>query len=322
MKKIKKLMFKPLLTLIDFLFLGFFHLTRLLVYVVPARVLFAVYAGMGYSFYYLMPGARKRAYNVVSKALPEVTDPKRIKYIARKSASELFKSMLDLAMFARHGERIARETEIDGLGAADKLLEKGKGGICVASHIGGWAISMAIMAHHGYLSTPIVMNPKSTLTPRLIKTVIEFSDAIGACDGYIVTGEDAVRKSEELLEKNGILVLTVDVAGRHVAELFGRPAALASGVGRFASETQAPMLAGAVFREKGTLKYRIVFGDEIHYSLTGDSDTDILSSLQAAATGMEEMIRRAPEQWTQWSALGGWWKRAEELEKRSQEGRK
>jgi lauroyl/myristoyl acyltransferase len=320
MKKVKKSILRPLMIAIDIFFLGFFQLTRLLAHIVPARILFAMYAGLGYSFYYLMPGARKRSYNIISQAMPEATDTKRIKYIARKSASELFKAMIDLTMFARHGDRIASETSVDGIDDVDNLLAKGKGGICVASHVGGWAISMALMGHKGYLSTPIVMNPDRTLTPRLIKTVIEFADSIGACNGYILTGDDAIRKSEELLAQSGILVMTVDVVGRHVVDMFGRPAALASGAGNFAYETKSPMMAGAVLREKGTLKYRIVFGEEIHYDFTGDRDTDVHNLQQLAVEGIEKQIRLVPDQWTQWGALGGWWSKAERLEKRSRQG--
>lgn len=321
MKKIKKRMLKPLLTVIDFFFLGYFHLTRMLVYVIPPSILYAMYAGLGYALYYMMPGGRKRAYNVISQAMPEVTDPERIRRIARKSASELFKSMLDLTMFARHGDRMARELTIEGLDAVDKLLEKGKGGICIPAHIGGWAIAMGLMARHGYLSTPIVMNPSSTLTPRLIKTVIDFADSIGASNGYIMTGENAIGKSRELVEQGGILVLTVDVVGREIVEMFGRPTALASGAGHFAFETKAPVVPIVIQREKGSYKFRIIFHEAIDYTITGDRATDVHNILQASMAAIEKQIRLTPEQWTQWSALGRWWSRAEELKKRGKEGK-
>jgi len=322
MKKIKKKMLKPLLTVIDFFFLGYFHLTRMLVYVLPARVLYAMYAGLGYAFYYMMPGGRKRAYNVISQAMPEVTDPERIRRIARKSAGELFKSMLDLAMFARHGDRMAREVTIEGLDDVDKLLEGGSGGICLAAHIGGWAIAMALMSRQGYLGIPIVMNPSSTLTPRLIRTVIDFADSIGASKGYILTGDDAIRKSRELVEQGGILVITVDVVGREIVEMFGRPAALASGAGHFAFETKAPVVPGFVLRGKDPYKFHVVFRERVDYSFTGDRDTDVHNIQQLAVEAIERQIRLTPEQWTQWGALGRWWSRAEELEKRAKEGKK
>jgi lauroyl/myristoyl acyltransferase len=224
--------------------------------------------------------------------------------------------MLDLVMFGRRGDEMGRDTPVDGLKEVDELLAKGRGGLCVAPHVGGWAVSMALMGKRGYVSTPIVMNPSSTLTPRLIKTILDFCDTIDASNGYILTGDNAIQKSQELLGQGGILVMTVDVMGRHVVEMFGRPTALASGAGHFAVETKSPMMPGAVLREKGTLKYRIVFGGEIQYTFTGDYDTDVHNLQQLAVEGVEELIRRAPEQWTQWGALGRWWDRAEVLEER------
>ena len=316
MKKIKRRILKSLLTVIDFLFLGYFHLTRMLVYVLPPRILYATYSHFGHAMYYLVPGARKRVFKVISEAMPEISDPEQIRHIAYSSYGELFKSMPDLLIFARYGDRMAKELTIEGLDAVDKLLETGSGVVVLAAHIGAWAIAMALMARHGYLSTPIVMNPSSTLTPRSIKTMIDFADSIGASNGYILTGDDAIRKARELLEQGGLLVITVDVVGRQIVEMFGRPATLASGAAHFARETRTPMLPVFVLRKEGPYGFHAVLREAIDYDITDDPVADVHNILQVAVAAAERQIRLTPEQWTQWGALGGWWKRAEELKKR------
>lgn len=322
MKKIKKSTIKPIMKIIDVLFLLYFYLTRMLLYVLPPGVLYAIYSGFGYALFYLLPGARKRGCDAVSQAMPELTDPRSIERIARSSSAELYKTMLDLAVFARHGERLGEELIIEGLEFIEQADSLGKGVICIPGHMGAWGIAMGVVARHGYLSTPIVMNPGKTFTPRFIKAIEDFADKIGASDGYIVSGkEDTIRKTQELLKEGRRLVVTVDVEGREIVEMFGRPVPLASGIGHFACDTGAPLLSINVLREKDPYKLRAVFRKPITYSLSGDRARDVSMVIQAAATAIEKEIRLAPEQWTQWGALGGWWKRAEELQKRSRESK-
>lgn len=306
-----------LLTAIDYFFLGYFCLVRGLARVLPPRFLYAIFAGLGYTIYYLVPGTRNRACSNIKAALPELDD-RAVKRIGRSSYGELLKDMPDLVIFARHKERMWSQVEVEGLEPIDVELEKGNGGICICAHVGAWAIAMGMMIGRGYQSTPIIVNPERTLTPRLIKAIEDFADSVDAADGYILTGEGSVEKTTECLKQGKIVVITVDVIGSRVVEFFGRPAALASGIGHFAYETGAPLATGRILRTDDPLKMHLVFEGPLEVEITGDRDADIQAVMQASARAIERQVRGNPEQWTQWGALGNWWKKAEKLAQQSE----
>jgi KDO2-lipid IV(A) lauroyltransferase len=319
-RAMKKKLLKQILKIIDIFFIGYFRLIRFLANILPPSVLYGIHSGLSFVLFYCVPGTRKRYYKNISQALPEIEDPGRIKYIARRSQDELFKSLVDLAVFARHGDQIDNELLIDGMDVVEKALALGVGAICVSGHLGAWSISFALQVRHGYLTTPIIINPDKTFTPRFVRETIDFANRVsGECGEYILTGQDnTISKTQELLKRGGILASAVDVTGRHIVDFLGKPAAMASGVGHFLIDSGVPVVPGYTLREKGgPLKFRGVFREPIDYSLTGDREKDIHAVLQACVAAIEEQVRLTPEQWTQWGSVGAWWKRAEELQKRA-----
>jgi len=318
MKKIKKRLLKRILKIVDVSLLGYFHLLRLLTYVLPPRVLYAIYTGLSFVLYHIIPGTSKRYCRNIAAALPEIKDPKRIKYIARRSYNELFKGMVDLVVFARHGDQVYSELVLEGMDIVEKALALGVGAVCISGHLGGWAISFALEVRHGYVTTPLVINPVKTPTPRFVKAILDFAAALSGEHGdYILTGEDdTISRTQELLNRGGILVSAVDVTGRHIVDFLGKPAAMASGVGHFLIDSGVPVFPGFALREKGDpLRFRGVFREPIEYGLTGDREEDVHAILQACVAAIEKQVRLTPEQWTQWGAVERWWKRAEKLEK-------
>jgi lauroyl/myristoyl acyltransferase len=322
MKKVRKKTLKYLLKVIDVGFVAYFYLVRMLSFILPPRALYAIYTGLSFVLYHIVPGTSKRYCRAIAEALPEINDPDRIKYIARMSYAELYKGMVDLAVFARHGEKMAKELEIEGQDILERELYRPEsGGICIAGHFGGWAISMGLMSYYGYVSIPIVVNPATTPTPHLVRAVVNYGQKIKAADGAIFTGDDVARKVLEQLKKpRENLVITVDVMGSTVLDLLGHPAAMASGIGHFVIESGIPMIPGFVLRKKGgPLKFKAVFCEKVDYPITGDRDKDIHAIGQAALDSVEKQVRLTPEQWTQWGALERWWNRADKLQKRGKE---
>jgi lauroyl/myristoyl acyltransferase len=322
MKKVKKKTLKYLLKVIDIAFLGYFSLVRMLSFILPPMALYAIYTGLSFVLYHIVPGTSKRYCRAIAEALPEINDSNRIKDIARRSYAELYKGMVDLVVFARHGEKMVRELEIEGQDILEReLYRPDSGGICIAGHFGGWAIAMGLMSYYGYVSIPIVANPATTPTPRLVRAVVNYGLKNKAADGAIFTGDDVAHKVLEQLKKpKENLVITVDVIGGTVLDLLGHPAAMASGIGHFVIESGIPMVPGFVLRKKGgPLKFKAVFREKVDYPITGDRDKDIHAIGQAALNSVEEQVRLTPEQWTQWGAVERWWKRAEKLQMRGKE---
>lgn len=312
MKKIKHKVARQLLKAIDIFFVCSFLLLRMVVRVLPASAVYDIASALGYALYYLIPGARERLFNIVSEAMPELTDSKHIKRIGRSSIIEMYKPMFDLAVYARHRDRMLRDAVLEGLDNLDQADAFGKGVIIQSAHIGGWALAILAARPLGVQATLIAVNPDVLFTPRFARAAYKFVDSLD-CGDLILTGRDSVGQSVELLKQGKRLILAADVIGKEIVDMFGRPAAMANGIGRIACDSGAPVVPFCIFREKDPLKLSAWFREPIEYKPSDDRASDVNAVMQAITRGVESEIRRAPEQWTQWGALGRWWKKAEEL---------
>lgn len=252
---------------------------------------------------------------VVAEALPEISDPRRISTIARKSYCEKFYRLLDLAFVAKNRERMAREIEIEGLESYKTACNVGKGVVVAGAHLGAWSIPVILMARHGYSAVPIVINPGLEAAPRMTRSLFEFTDSMVGEDGYILTGDDTISRARAILQEGKQIVITIDVGGGQIVELFGRAAAVASGVGHLACYTGSPVLTAFILRKKDPFKTRLVFSEPHDFNFCGEYERDVNTVIQEVARAIESQIRLAPEQWGRWGALGFWWKSAEVLKR-------
>jgi KDO2-lipid IV(A) lauroyltransferase len=80
-------------------------------------------------------------------------------------------------------------------------------------------------------------------------------------------------------------------------EFFGIPACTASGLARVALKTGAAVLPGFMLWEPAEKKYVLHFGPQLHFSRTGETETDVLAATQKCNDVLESWIRRYPDQW-------------------------
>lgn len=165
MNKIKHKGARQLFKAVDIFFVCSFLLLRMVVYVLPASAVYDIASALGYALYYLIPGARERLFNIVSEAMPELTDSKHIKRIGRSSIIELYKPLFDLAVYARHRDRMVRDAVIEGLDNLDQADAFGKGVIIQSAHVGGWALAILAAPPIGVDATLIAVNPDALFTP-------------------------------------------------------------------------------------------------------------------------------------------------------------
>jgi KDO2-lipid IV(A) lauroyltransferase len=314
MKKIKHMVLRPLLKAIDISFLCVFLLLRLIAYALPASAVYGIASALGYTLYYLMPGSRECLFNIVTKAMPDLKDSNHIKKIGRSSTIELYKTMFDLAVYARHRDRLIENAVIEGREYVDRADALGKGVIIASVHIGGWPLGIVAAPRMGIEATLIGINPDFTPTPRFVRAAYEFGVSLGSGE-LILTGRDTVGQSLEVLKQNKRLIFAADVIGEEIVDMFGLPTAIAGGMGRIACDSGAPIVPVYIFREKGPWKLRACFREPIQCIPSGDHAGDVKAITQAVMSSVESEIRQVPEQWTQWGALGGWWKKAEELKR-------
>jgi KDO2-lipid IV(A) lauroyltransferase len=316
LKKIKHSLLRPVASVVDISMLSLIYLTRGLAYVLPVKLLYAIFTYIGYVLYYIVPGARQRLFSTISECMPQLTDDE-VRHIARSSYGELMRPMVDFPVFLRHGERLLDQLVEEGYDVMDELDARGKGVIVLTPHVGGWDMATAIMNHYGFEVAPILVNPDATLTPRAVRGVEALGAKLGSDSevSYFIPGGDMVTRATDFIRKGRRLGLTPDVEGKRIVEYFGHPAAVADGTGHFACDTGAAIALGIVVRDEWGVPCRAYIGYPIEYELTGDCETDITNIMQAVFSAIEREIRKIPDQYTQWGAVGRWWKKAEELTK-------
>jgi KDO2-lipid IV(A) lauroyltransferase len=77
--------------------------------------------------------------------------------------------------------------------------------------------------------------------------------------------------------------------------LFGEETTMPAGPSLMLAKTGAPLLLAGI-HQIGPRRYRLEF-NELAYERTGDETVDIPVIAQRIADAVEELVRRAPEQW-------------------------
>lgn len=304
--------------LVEFALIAFFDFTKLLSYVLPPSVLYALFNAAGYLLFLARPGMREHLTETLRDALPEIEDEQELEKIAMRASSALFHPMLDMVVFKRHRERMMCELTVEGMEHLDAADAMGKGVILFTPHLGSLSIITAVFTHLGKNFTPLVLPPWDSPVPRYISAMTFYAHSLGCdreCPAFW-TGRDAIGKVVQHLAKGKRVGISYDVEGDFVTEFFGRPTAIASGIARFAQGTGAPIVPTSLLRQKDPFKRHLKLYPALTYELSGDRESDVKTILDAVIRSGEGMIREAPWQWMGWFGLRQWRKKAEEMAKK------
>lgn len=301
--------------LVEMGFLALFHLTRILFYVIPPDVFYALSRLAGAALLYARPGMRRRLEAKISDALPEIRDRREISRIARESCGSIFKPILDVFTLGRHGERYMRELRVEGREYLEQAEAAGKGLIVIGPHIGGVGIVHAVMARLGIPYTPIMYRPEDTPVPRYVETLAFYGGFLG-CDleePVFFASKEIIPKVRDHLARGKRIGLTFDVPGTGVVEFFGRPAALASGAAYFAYDNGTPILPIALLRGRRAFDNRLVFQPPVFPDPAAEKKAEVARLMREVTRAGEKFIRMAPGQWMSWFGLWAWWDEAREI---------
>jgi lauroyl/myristoyl acyltransferase len=301
---------------LDTFLLGVFNSVRFLARFVPASVLAAIADGLGVALYYARRGAREYLLQTMRECLPQASD-KDIKRFAKQAFGTPFRSMLDVILVEYHGDEIMDKLVTDErlLASFDKHKAAGKGLIVFSPHLGNMTIILPL-ARLGRCWTPLVANPDDTLVPRYLHALFGLIASLGPLDPenpVFFRGRDSIEKIREHLQQGKIVGITYDMLGGTIVDLFGRPAAISSGIAQFACDLNVPILPGFLKRTEDPLRFELVYNGDLEYTLTGDREADVKTILDQVVTKGEEMIRQEPGQWMGWFGMREWRKRAEKL---------
>jgi len=315
--KISEKMASRIPRMLDAGLLGALNATRFAARFLPPRALTAAADGLGSVIYYTRAGAREYMLETMREALPDVKGEEELRRVARRAFGAPFRAILDTVLFERHGDRIMEKLILakDTHTRYDAAMKTGGGMIVFSPHLGGIGITFSVSARIGRLFTPLALSPWKTPFPRFLNALAEISASLG-CDPenpVFWTGMQTIPKVQEHLKRGGSVGITFDMVGGTVMDFFGRPTAIASGIGHFACDSGAPILAYCLKRYHDPLQYELCYYGEVEYELTGDRSADVRAILGAVIRKGEEMIRDAPEQWIMWFALKSWRARARKI---------
>jgi lauroyl/myristoyl acyltransferase len=225
-------------------------------------------------------------------AFPDA-DAARVHEIARASYGHLGREtlmMLRLSNTSR--DTILARTRIVGEEMLRAEYDKGNGIVMVAGHLGNWEIGAAMLAARGYAIDVIA---KSAANPLFYSRVLAARARLGI---GVIDFKAASKQALKALRAGHMVAFAADQhagnAGLHVP-FFGRNVSMYRGPALMALRTGAPMFLTVPLRTADG-NYEMTLR-RIEVAPTGDNEADVLRVTREYALGLEEEVRRAPEQY-------------------------
>ncbi|HUR18675.1 MAG TPA: phosphatidylinositol mannoside acyltransferase [Acidimicrobiales bacterium] len=181
-----------------------------------------------------------------------------------------------------------------GVEQFDKAKAEGKGVILALPHLGGWDHGGAWL---GWLGHPLTAVVEPVEPPELFRWIAELRRAVGM--DIVPLGPGAGTTLLKRLRDGAIVALVCDrdIGGGGVeVEFFGERTTLPAGPATLALRTGSYLLPTAVYFEGPKGHYSLV-GQPLPAERTGRLRDDVTRVTQDLAHALEELIRRAPDQW-------------------------
>ena len=183
----------------------------------------------------------------------------------------------------------------DGWELLDAALEEGNGAIMAMPHLGGWEWSgFWVTQVHRRLVTCVV---EELEPPALFEWFAALRGSLGF--EVVALGPEAGAATARALKANHTLALLCDRdlsgTGPEV-EFFGERTTLPGGPATLALRTGAPILPTAVYFDGPHLRRSVVL-PRLDTTRHGKLRDDVQRVTQDLAHALEDLIRRAPDQW-------------------------
>lgn len=244
----------------------------------------------------LMPRHRNRAIQHLAGAFPEHVRPSQIAAMADRCLENVAMFAVEVICLPRllNAFTWSRYIELRQFDEALKLILNGKGVILVTGHYGSFEVPGHLLACLGF-DVVAVMRPLDNV--YLNRFIVRTRRTHGLT---LLDKKGASADAEASLSEGRLLAFIGDQdAGRKglFVDFFGRPASTYKSIGLLAMATGCPVVVGYARRLGRKARYevgvqRIIRPEEWEH--TGDPLRWIT---QAYTTAIEEIVRRAPEQY-------------------------
>ncbi len=250
------------------------------------------------SLFYLIPNRERRIAQInIDACLPDYS-PTQKRKVLRRCLIEIARTFLETPRIWRDFGRLSGKIELgENAELLQQALDKGKGVIITSAHLGNWELGLRYVATQA---------PTTALYRPLRKVVLEpilkaGRSSAGATLAPATT--EGVKLLIKALRRGEVMILLADqqpkaagAQGGVFAPFFGHPAHTMVLVGRMARKTGATVLFSYLERLPWGRGYRAHFIP----APEAISDSDPIVAATALNQGLEQCIRRCPEQYL-WS---------------------
>ena len=222
-------------------------------------------------------------------------DSEKVETTARAAYENLGRTTLEAAVLSRYGPDKILELfdEPTDWPVLERAMDRGRGVILVAGHLGNWELCGSYIAARGVAVEAVARQMENPLFDGYLTRT---RSRLGM---RIIYDGDAVRRVPRSLRENGVVGFLVDQGAAGLAStwvpFFGRYAKTPRGPAVFALRLNAPIVFGvAVRRPSG--RYHLTF-EPIDVVDTGDREADVDSIVADYTLALERWVRRVPEQY-------------------------
>ena len=241
--------------------------------------------------YYLDTKHKNLAYTHIRLGLSERFSPHQTKGIVKRLFMNFGQSLVETLRLSKMNiDYVKKYIEIEGEEFLEDALRKGRGVITFGSHFGSWEIFFIAAPLLGY-KLSIFAREQYRLS-SLDRLLNEWRKSKGC--RIITRGREVINR----LKKNEIIGLVSDHGGREgiPVNFFGRKALTPTGVIRFASLLNTPILPIYIVRIRGRY-HKIKILPPLILEETGDRQKDLIINLEKINRILEDYISRFPEQY-------------------------
>lgn len=247
----------------------------------------------------LLSGLRKAGLTGTTLAFPEMSVDDRLRLV-RGTFSSLGRVLGEVSQFSKYSkEQMAAlvDFEFDGYVRAlyDRIKSEKRGVLITTGHLGNWELLVQTFA--------VRHEPMSYLARPIDNHLIEdLTVAIRTKFGNTPLNKtNSARTAIRLLREGEIVGVLADV-NAHPKEgvfvpFFSVPACTTAGPATLAIRTNSLLFPIFCVFDHDTKKYKIVHGEVIEPSSTGDREADIIATTAAYTAEIEKIIRQYPDQW-------------------------
>lgn len=244
--------------------------------------------------YYFFAREDRRHLKENLKIVLKTEDQKLLNKYVKNVFRNFAKYLVDFFRFSKlSGSYIMSHVKIEGKEKIDKAMAAGKGAVILSAHFGNWELAGAVVGSLGYPLHVIALDHKD-------KRINNFFLEQRACVNMKVIPIGAQLKNcFKVLRKNKFLAILgdKDFSNNGIStEFFGRSCLLPKGPAFFSLRTGAPIIPCFMIRNEDDT-FRLVFGDPIEHTKSGDKEADIKSLMQRYVAVIEKYVKEFPDQW-------------------------